>query len=225
MRILGIDPSLTNLGYVVLEGDTENRQILEKGKLQTVPTDGLYIQRYVKQCNGISELVKKYNIKHVASEAPYMMDHNTEVLFGLQSFLHFTYWIHKLNVVIFPPTQIKGYALPEFKGSGEKIFKEDMVKAARKDLNMRENERLANDVADAYWVSKLGLRFWLYYSKVLPEQLLTEDERRIFTKTHTYTRGKKKGFTERTGIIYRKNEMFYIYGEMIAPDKRFLIGE
>jgi Holliday junction resolvasome RuvABC endonuclease subunit len=220
MRILGIDPSLTNLGFVVLDGDESGKKtILEKGKLQTVPTDGLPLQRYLLQANGIAALIKKYDIKHVASEAPFFGDFNTEILYGLQSFLHFTYWVHKVNVVIISPTQLKSYACPDVAG---KVFKSDMVKAARKDLGMRENERLANDVADAYWVSKLGMRWWLFYGNKLPVEFLTEKEKDIFTFKHTFSRGKKKGATEYKGIVYRKNELYYLYDELPVPGLQFL---
>jgi hypothetical protein len=40
-----------------------------------------------------------------------------------------------------------------------------MVNAARLALGMGERERLANDVADAYWIAKLGARWWGYYNK------------------------------------------------------------
>lgn len=218
MRILGIDPSLTNLGFVILEGgSTGFPQILEKGRLQSETKDGLPLQRYVMQAHGIADLVKKYDIQYVASEAPYYGDFNTEILYGLHTMLHFTYWNLKLNVVILAPLTVKSYALPGFK---EKIFKSDMIKAARQDLGMRENERLANDVADAYWISKLGLRFWLYYCKLLSDTDLTDKEKDVFTHSHTFTRGSKKGVTERKGIIYRKNELFYIYSEL--PEQNFL---
>lgn len=225
MRVLGIDPSLTNLGYVVLEnieqeaGSAPKFQILEKGRLQTESTDGLPLQRYASQSNGIAELVRKYDIKYVASEAPYYGDFNTEVLYGLHTSLHFTYWRFKLNVVILAPATVKSYAEPPVK-KGERVFKSDMVKAARLDLGMRENERLANDVADAYFISKLGLRFWSYYCKLLTDDDLTLKEKHIFAASHTYTRGKKKGQTEKTGLIYRKNELFYIYGDL--PEQNFL---
>ena len=215
MRVLGVDPSLTNLGFTVLEIIGDKKTVLEKGRLQTEPADGLSLQRYIKQASGIVELVKKYDIKYVASEAPYYGDFNTEVLYGLHTILHFTYWSLQLNVVILAPTTVKSYALPNF---GERIFKSDMIKAARIDLGMRENERLANDVADSYWIAKLGLRFWSYYCKVLSDSDLTEKEKDIFTHTHTFTRGSKKGQTERKGIVYRKNELYYIYSELPTPN-------
>lgn len=216
MRVLGIDPSLTNLGYVVLEGDCNNIKLLDKGRLQTTPEDGIPLQRYIKQALGIKEIVEKYNIKYVASEAPYFGDFNTEVLYGLHTTLHLTYWTLGLNVVILSPLTVKTYALPNF---GERIFKSDMIKAARQDLGMKENERLANDVADSYWISKLGLRWWLYYCKLLPEDNLSKKEKDVFNFSHTYTRGKKKGQTEYKGIIYRKNELYFIYEEF--PELNF----
>jgi len=210
MRVLGIDPSLTNLGYVVLE----NNNVIEKGRFQTSPEDGLNIQRYLIQANRVSEIITKYNIKHISSESPIFQDFNTEVLYGLQSFLHLVYWYHSVNVVILSPLQVKSYALPNFKG---KIFKSDMVKAARKDMGLPENSRLANDVADAYWISKIGMRWWQFYENLLPEKDLTVKEKQMFLHSHTFTRGKKQGQTEKKGIVFRKNEIYYIYSELEKP--------
>jgi Holliday junction resolvasome RuvABC endonuclease subunit len=210
MRVLGIDPSLTNLGYVVLE----DGKVLEKGRFQTSPEDGLNVQRYLIQSNRVSEIIEKYKIKYVSSESPIFQDFNTEVLYGLQSFLHLVYWVHAVNVVILSPLQVKSYALPNFKG---KIFKSDMVKAARKDMGLADNSRLANDVADAYWISKIGLRWWMFYEKLITEKDLTVKENQMFLHSHTFTRGKKQGQTEKKGIVFRKNEIYYIYEELKKP--------
>jgi Holliday junction resolvasome RuvABC endonuclease subunit len=108
MRVIGVDPSLTNLGYVVLEGD----KILEKGRLQTETGDGLNLQRYVSQAAGITKIIQKYEVKHLATEAPFFQAFSTEILFALQSILHLSYWSLGLRVVTLAPLTIKGYACP-----------------------------------------------------------------------------------------------------------------
>lgn len=216
MRVLGVDPSLTNFGYVVLE----DYKVLDKGKFQTTPEDGMNVQRYVLQANRLAELARKYSIKYLVSESPIFDMWSTEILYGLQSFLHCAYWALGLRVLTLTPTQVKSYACPHVKGT---VLKHDMVKAARIDLGMRENERLANDVADAYWIAKIGYRWWSFYEKLLPETELTEKEKKMFLATHTYTRGKKAGQTERTGFIYRENELFYLYDKLEKPELRFTL--
>lgn len=217
MRVLGVDPSLTNFGYVVLE----DSKILEKGRFQTSPEDGLNVQRYVLQANRLAELARKYDIKYLATESPIFDMFSTEILYGLQSFLHCAYWSLGLKVLNLTPPQIKSYACPHM--SANKVLKSDMVKAARAELGMRENERLSNDVADAYFVSRIGLRWWQFYEKELPEKELTEKEKHMFTGQHTFTRGKKKGQTEKKGFIFRKNELYYLYDELVKPDITFNI--
>jgi len=216
MRVIGVDPSLTNLGYCVLDSKDG---LLEKGKFQTSPEDGLNIQRYFLQAKRMSELIRKYDIKYLASESPIMRDFSTEILFGLQSFLQGVYWAHGLKVVFLAPTQVKSYACPNTKG---KVFKSDMVKAARLDLGMADNARLANDVADAFWISKIGFRFWSYMEGEIKESDLTKKEHDMFLQQHEYTRGKKKGFVEKKGIVFRRNEIYYLFDEIPYPDADFL---
>lgn len=210
MRILGLDPSLTNLGYVVLE----DKEILEKGRLQTGPEHGLNVQRYVLHANAVGDLIRKYDIKYTAVEQPIFSTYSSEILYALQQFLHLVYWSHGLKVVIFDPKRVKSYAIPGFKGE---IHKSDMVAAARKDLGMGEKQRLANDVADAYWVGRLGMKWWSFYEGILKESDLTEQEHHIFLEQHTFVKGKKKGLTEKKGVSFRKNELYYLYEELPHP--------
>lgn len=211
MKILGVDPSLTNLGYVVLE----DGKILERGRFQTETSDGLNLQRYVLQASSVAKLVRKYDIKYLATEAPFFSAFSTELLFALQSILHLTYWSLGLRVVLLAPLTVKSYACPKL--NPKDVLKKDMVDSAKLDLKMGERERLANDVADAYWIAKLGSRWWSYYNKNVTAEELTTRESEIFLAEHTYTKGKKKGVTERKGIVHRKNELYYLYDELPAP--------
>ena len=215
MKVLGIDPSLTNLGYVVLDG----AKILEKGRFQTETSDGLNLQRYMLQASRVAALARKYEIKHIATEAPFFQAFSTEILFALQSILHLTYWSLGTRVVTLAPLTVKGYACPHL--SPTKVLKHDMVTAARVELGMGERERLANDVADAYWIARIGVRWWGYYNKIVTAEELTEREHELFLGQHTYTKGKKKGVTERKGLAYRKDELFFLYDELPAPTITF----
>lgn len=218
MKVIGFDPSLSNLGYVVLD----NSKVVEKGRLQTGTEDGLKVERFVAQAESVSQLISKHNVTHIATEAPYWQSFNTEVLFALQQFLHFAYWMNRCRVVLFAPLQVKSYACPGLKAT--EVMKRDMVEAARADLGMAENARLANDVADAYWIAKMGARWWSFHEKIITDEHLTERERELFLEKHTYTRGKKKGVTDYKGIAYRKNELYYLYDEIQKPTVTFLRG-
>jgi hypothetical protein len=52
---------------------------------------------------------------------------------------------------------------------------------------------------------------------MLQPRELTPREYEIFLAEHTYTKGKKKGVTERKGIAYRKDELYYLYDELPKP--------
>ena len=215
MRVLGLDPSLTNLGFVILE----NGALIHKGRLQTAKEQGLNVERYLLQANGVADLILKYNIKYVATESPIFQDFNSEVLYGLQSFLHLIYWALGMKVLIISPLRVKSYALPGFKG---KIFKADMVSAAKLDLGIGVKCKLSNDEADAFFIAKLGYRWWSFYEGRIKESDLTEKEHHIFLEQHTYTKGKKKGKTEKKGVMFRENELYYVYDKLPRPKLTFL---
>jgi Holliday junction resolvasome RuvABC endonuclease subunit len=212
-RVLGIDPSLTNLGYVVLE----DGKVLEKGRFQTGTEDGLNLQRYAIQAARLSDLITKYEINHLATEAPFFQSFNTEVLFALQSILHLTYWHLGLRVVIIAPFTVKSFACPDM--SPTKVMKRDMVNAARKQLGMRDTQRFANDEADALFIGLIGYRWWSFYEGYLKESDLNSQEKELFLKQHTYSRGKKKGIVEKKGLMFRENELFFLYDKLPTPPK------
>lgn len=212
-RVLGIDPSLTNLGYVVLE----DGKVLERGRFQTGTEDGLNLQRYAIQAARVNDLITKYGVKYLATEAPFFQSFNTEVLFALQSILHIAYWHLALRVVIIAPFTVKSFACPDMPPT--QVMKRDMVKAARKYLGMRETERFANDEADALFIGLIGYRWWSFYEGILKESDLTPQEKDLFLKQHTYSRGKKKGLVEKKGLIFRENELFFLYDKLPSPPK------
>jgi len=89
-----------------------------------------------------------------------------------------------------------------------------MVRAAKTDLGLGAKDRLANDVADAYFIAKIGQRWWSFYEHDIQESDLNDKEKTMFLQTHTYTRGAKKGVTERKGIMYRENELYFLYDQL-----------
>ena len=73
-------------------------------------------------------------------------------------------------------------------------------------------KRFSEHVADAYFAGKIGLKFYQwYFMRKYTDEELTERERKLFCGKHTFKRGKRKGLTEYTGIIYRENDQFFDY--------------
>jgi Holliday junction resolvasome RuvABC endonuclease subunit len=205
--LLGLDPSLAKSGYVVLDTEAPDGEVVEKGKLKTSTSDGITVLRLIKQQNQLRELIQKYDIKFVGMEAPYYGGWTAEILFALNQFLHKLFLDLGTYVVAFPPQQLKKLVFPT--GNVKDIKKPQMIDKAKTALGLH-GKVLAEDVADAYWAGIFGKKF---YKRHVVEETTDKDlnkyEIEVFSGTHTYTRGAKKGITDYNGIIYQENSKFW----------------
>jgi Holliday junction resolvasome RuvABC endonuclease subunit len=210
--MIGLDPSVAKTGFVVMDLDKPSTEVVDKGRLRTDPTDGIFVQRLIKQANQIRDKILEYDIKYVASEAPYFEGFNTEMLYALNQFLHREYLNLGVFVVYFPPSTLKKLVFPD--KSSRKIYKSHMTQAAKESLGL-VGRRLSEDTSDAYWAGVFGRKYYdWHFRKSLLDKDLNEYEYYTFAGKHTYTRGKKKGVTDYHGIIYRENDMFYDFDKI-----------
>lgn len=223
MPILGVDPSLTHTGWVLFdENKTGKDAVLQIGVFQTEKKDGLYANRLVTQRERIRLLLESNNIKFVTMEAPLLETQSTEILYALHQFFHEVFLDLKIYLVYLQPSTVKKYAYPDMNPND--VSKAFMSHAAKKELD-RLGRRFSEHAADAYFIGKIGLKYyqWLFMKKFTDDQL-SDAERALFCGKHTFVKGVKKGFTEYTGIIYRENERFYDYtkqqktSQMIAKE-------
>ena len=206
-NLLGLDPSLKKAGYVVFDSSQPDSVVVEKGLLKTSSLDGILVQRLVKQAENVGAMLDKYNISYVGMEAPFFNANNTEMLFALNQYLHKVFLDHGTFVVCFPPSMLKKLTFPDL--SASIVGKPHMIHRA-KDMLGLHGHRLAEDVADAYWAGYFGKRFYKWhFEKTLKDEDLGEYECQVFGGSHTLTKGKRKGVTDYTGIVYRENELFY----------------
>jgi len=205
--ILGLDPSLKKSGFVVMDLGKPVDVVEDKGLLRTDPTDGILVERLIKQTEQVRGKIREYNIKFIGAEAPFYEAFSTEILFALNQFLHRMYLEEGVYIVYFPPQQLKKLVFPDNKV--HEIHKPQMIDKAKTALNL-QGKKLPEDTADAYWAGYFGRRFkhW-FIDKTLSEDDLGEYERGVFSGKHTFSKGMKKGVTEYSGIIYRENELFY----------------
>lgn len=210
--ILGLDPSLAKAGFVVLDVDGDSSTVEERGLLKTSPSDGILVQRLMKQRDQIKNMVLKYDIKFIGMEAPFYGSWSTEMLFALNQFLHEVFYHLGLYVVAFPPQQLKKLVFQS--ESVTDIHKPEMIDKAKTVLGL-QGHRLAEDVADAYWAGVFGKKYYhRYITEKIKDEDLSEYELKVFAGKHTYTRGEKKGVTDYTGIIYRENEVFFDFEKL-----------
>jgi Holliday junction resolvasome RuvABC endonuclease subunit len=210
--ILGLDPSLKKAGYVVLDVDKPDNVVEEKGLLKTSTTDGILVQRLVKQVSQIEGVIKKYSVSFVGMEAPFFGSNSTEMLFALNQFIHKLYLDLGIYAVCFPPQMLKKLVFP--KGNVSEIDKPHMIDRAKTMLDLH-GKTLAEDVADAYWAGIFGKKYYNWHiRKILKDEDLGEYEFHSFKGSHTFTRGTRKGDTEFKGIVYRENELFFDFKEI-----------
>lgn len=93
------------------------------------------------------------------------------------------------------------------KGYKENPF--PVVDAQAYDKPVRKALTIQADEADAYHAARLADRLLSHVAGDIAEEDLTPSEWDIFAKSHTYTRGRKQGTTEYTGMKYKENERFY----------------
>jgi Holliday junction resolvasome RuvABC endonuclease subunit len=210
MPIIGLDPSLTHFGWVVLdEKKTGKESLIDFGTFKTTPKDGLMVQRLTMQQERLRFLLEKTGVTFVAMEAPYWEDFNTEILFALNQFIHQVFLDMNIVVVYFQPMALKKVAVPDT--NPQKVTKHHVTHAAKTELD-KHGKRFSEHVSDAYFAAKIGCRFYRWYIlKEFKDDALSEYERHVFCGKHTFTRGKKKGLTEYTGLIYRANDQFFDY--------------
>lgn len=205
--ILGLDPSLQKTGYGILDLNSTENEVVEKGMLKTSPLDGILVQRLMKQAAQIEEKIVKYHISFIGMEAPFFGAGSTEILFALNQFIHKVFYDHDVIVVCFPPQMLKKLVFPDI--SVSEVHKPHMIDKAKGVLGLH-GRRLAEDVADAYWAGYYGRRFFQWFSKgMLRDEDLSEYEKQVFFGKHTFVRGVRKGVTEYTGIKFRENELFF----------------
>lgn len=215
MIVLGLDPSLTNFGWVVHDTEAVGKaRVLGRGRWQT-PAKMEFVARYMQMREWLREKIREYNPDRIGIEFPVFNDLWSEGMYGLFLFSCEAIKAEKKDVVFFSPGQIKAHAR-EFlvarrdrpKGPPQfKMYKPDMVEAARKDTGGKG--KWNHNEADAYWAAYTAGRFWNLFEGNLEEDALTKPERQQFLKIHTFKRGKRAGKTVKSGIMHRESDRFF----------------
>lgn len=212
MIVLGLDPSLTNFGWALHDTEAKGAaRCVERGRFQT-SSKQLFIDRYTDLRGHVRELVRRTGVRRVGCEYPIFNDLYSEGMYGLFLFTCEALREAQVDLVFFSPPQVKAHARQFLKRPkvGSKLWKMqkgDMVEAAREDTGGKGQWN--HNEADAYWVARSAGRFWSYLDGVVTPAELTKPEQSQFARIHTYTRGKRKGKTVRSGIAYREDERFF----------------
>lgn len=209
MKVLGMDPSLTNFGWCLVECSPTEISPIDHGRFQT-DSKTLFVDRYISLRESVRELISKHNPDKISCEYPIFDNLYSEGMYGLFLFTCEAVRTSKKDIVFFSPGQGKAHArLFLDRPKGWKMEKTDMVEACKLAVGKTWN----HNEADAYWISRAGSRFWMFVEGVLPEEEMTSVEIQQFTKVHTFKKGKRAGQTKRSGIAYREDERFFRWSQ------------
>lgn len=216
MITLGIDPSLTGLGWCVHNGSVAGgERVIDKGTLKT-PATRIFYWRYLYLREAVTQILIKYpQIEAVGVESPPFGESYSEGLFGLFLYLNEAVMLQRKDVVYFDPLRVKLLAKMDPSVRQGTMDKGDMVDAARQDTDI---PRWNHNEADAYIIARSAARFWDLYSGAITPEELTPAEEQVFRSTHVFTKGKKAGTTEQRGLLFKEGDRFYRFSALQPED-------
>lgn len=209
MVTLGFDPSLTALGWAVVRWQSGRPELLGRGRFCT-DSGTLFVDRYVRQRESIRKLVRETGCRRISCEYPVFGEMYSEGMYGLFLFACEAFRSEGCDVVVWAPPQVKQHAKVRLgRPKSWKMDKPDMVEAAK--LDSGDGSRWDHNEADAYWVARIGGRFWDYHDGRISLCDLDEVERNHFAGRRVIERGPRSGTVEQKGIIYRENDRFFLW--------------
>lgn len=216
MRVLGLDPSLTNFGWAIHVTGVEGRQRRESsGRFHTSRKNMDFVDRNVYLRESVRSLIREHRPDRVSVESPVFKEEYSEGMYGLFVYVNEALKTERVDAVFWTPPTLKAYARdflgrPKVDGKVWKMSKSDMIDAARKHTG---GGSWSSDEADAYWAAVVGARFWLLYDGVITSKDLTERERANFLRIHKPKRGKKAGRVIKSGVIHKENSRFFLWSK------------
>lgn len=216
MITLGIDPSLTGLGWCVHNGDVAGtKRVIAKGTFKT-PSTRIFYWRFMYLRQAVGVILDAYPmVQAVGVESPPFGESYSEGLFGLFLYVNEAILIRRKDVVYFDPLRVKLLAKMDPEIRRGTMDKGDMVDAAKQDTGIKDWN---HNEADAYIIARSAARFWdLHASRILPEEL-TRAEELVFRSVRTYVKGKKAGRVVKQGVLYKEGDRFYQFSAL-SPEE------
>lgn len=212
MITLGIDPSLSGLGWCVHNGSVAGKgRVIAKGRFGTPTTRNIY-WRYMFLRDAVGRILDEFHeVEAVGVESPPFGEQASEALYGLFLYVNEAIMLRRKNVVYFDPMRVKLLAKMDPAVRRGTMDKRDMVDAAKQDTGIA---RWNNDEADAYIIARSAARFWDLHAGRIAEDELTPAEDSTFRSVHTFVKGRKAGRTIGTGILFKEGDRFYQFSDL-----------
>jgi len=212
VRVLGLDPSLTNYGWCLI--DTEASPIVvDRGRFQTTPKT-LLIERYISHRESIRDLCITNKVTIVGIESPPFGEQWSEGLYALFLFIFEALYLTKQNVFFWDPLTVKSRAKEILGREKGKMFKIDMIDAAKKETGIKS--KWNSDTADAFHVAHITSRFVKFLTGEIGKEDLTIREDWIFLGIKKI---RKTGELKKRGMSYRENDRYFLFGDLDAKVK------
>lgn len=213
MISLGLDPSLTGFGWCVHDSSaTGPARVVDKGIFVTSPKT-IFVQRYMDLRAGVANLLALHtSIEAVGVESPPFGEQYSEGLYALFMMVNEAIYTRRKDVVYFDPGSLKMLVKEDPDVRKGKMFKADMVAAAKQDTGIKG--KFNHNEADAYHLGRFAARFFEFVRGTITEQDLTPAEYKSFARVHTFSRGKKAGETVRMGAAFKEGQRFFKFSEI-----------
>lgn len=207
MITLGLDPSLTGFGWCIHNSEaTGSARVFAKGRWSTTPKQ-IWVERYVSLRGAIQKLLDQHLlIEAVGVESPPFGEQYSEGLYALFLMVNEAVWSRRKDIVYFDPGTVKMMTKINHKQRKGKMFKSDMIDAAKADTGV---SKWNADEADAYHVGRFAARFWMLIRGQITESDLSPAEYQAFARVHTFTRGEREGQTVHTGAMFKEGRRFF----------------
>ncbi len=216
MIALGVDQSMTNFGWSIVNTQaTARRRIVARGTFHT-ESDDFFLDRYDYLERSLRELLaKRPKVQYVGFESPIFGASYSEGAYALYVIAMRVLRDARRDVVLIEQGQLKALARGHMGGMA--MDKRDIV-AWVKRLVARPNEihvklRINEHEADATVAAWHGARFFELMAEKLGISDLSDAERHVFLREHTFTKGPRKGMTIRKGVAYREDDRYFLFSK------------
>lgn len=206
---------MTNYGWAIHDTDAPvgtPERCVARGRFRT-PADMEFVERYCTYRQNLMDILDKYRPDKVGIEFPVFDSMFSSGMYGLFLYSCEALKSRGMDTVFWSPMQVKAHARDSIKRpSNWQMEKPDMVEATRLDVG---GKAWNHNEADAYLIGVLSGRFWGLLEGSISEGDLTATEKKYFMTVHTYLRGRKAGKTVKKGIIYREDDRFFLWSNLL----------
>lgn len=201
---------MTGFGWCIHDSEADGPgRVVQRGRWAT-PAKMIFVRRYMEFREWVGHKLHEHpEIEAVGVESPVYGEQWSPGLYALFVYVNEVVYKHRKDVVYFDPGTVKMLAKLDPKVRKGKMFKTDMVNAAKADTGIKG--RFNHNEADAYHVARFAARFFLRLRDRITDADLTPSEQHSFSKIHKFTKGKRAGLEIFSGAIFKENARFFLF--------------